>query len=219
MSKLLAIFCLATLLITSCSDNASTNNNTPIFSDDLLPLKVGNEWQYLDSSMYSDEAVVSTAVKRIIRLSDADIHGKQHKAFCQAEYDVNGEVKHQLFFSLDREGLYTYGSYNDPFKLIYRDRLVKLPLVLNQSWNAIYHHFTNLSHTFTHDTCVVKCIGLNENVSVPAGTFSCHKVSYTINDGTIVIDAWKVGVGLVERVMYIDDKLVLRRQLKSYNID
>ncbi|MBX3044181.1 MAG: hypothetical protein KIT33_04105 [Candidatus Kapabacteria bacterium] len=221
MKQLILSLIMLALVLQSCSESTnSSNSGTPAADNNILPLKVGNEWHYQDILIADNETITGESRNVVTRIQDVEIENKLYKAFAIVEYNTNNEAVYQKFISRTSVGIYNFASENDPFNLKYRNLTIKYPSWTNERWDAINHNFTNLSHRFSHDTCSVICLGTKEDIKVPAGDFRCSKYQYEFKNNSKIIEWWAVGAGLV-RYEYYDDKgeIIRKRELKRLIIE
>ena len=202
------------VFLVSCD---SATEPVEIESQLLMPLKVGNEWTYTDTNFEDSKVTVEDFRYLVTRLEDVNIGYKQYKAFVLTGHNSKNEQVVQEFFTCNSIGLYTYGSENDPFNLLYRDLLLKYPVSVNERWNTYYHYFTPTTHRFSHDTCIVECLSIKEQITVPAGTFKCVKYQYTLNTGAKAIENWSESVGMISYQRFdkegkLEESSVLKRR-------
>lgn len=213
---LLLLVAFSMYLLISCEDTVTPE---PPVSRYIMDLKVGNEWVYTDSIFEDNKVIVEDVIVRITRMDDVEIGSKQYKAFVAVTHDNKNEPIIQEFLSTDSYGLYTYGSENDPFKLKYRNLLIKYPTYTNENWKTIYHYFTNLTHRFSHDTCDVVCLSDKVKMTRPSGEFYSVKYRYTLNNKSFAEEHWISPIGIVDYKLFdTTGNLSRRRILKATNV-
>ncbi len=208
------VLVLSTIIFLVSCDEIS--EPAKIESQLLMPLKIGNEWTYTDSVFEESSVKVEDIKYLVTRFDDVNIGYKQYKTFVLTGFNTKNEQVVQEFYSCNSTGLYNYGSENEPFKMLYRDLLLKYPVLVNERWNTYFHYFSPISYRFSHDTCSVECLSIKEQITVPAGNFKCVKYQYTLNTGVKAVEYWSEGVGMISYQRYdaegkLEEVSVLKR--------
>src|SRR5271170_2469731 len=100
MNKL--FFLLAVIFLFSCSKN-NNNSTPPTKSDGLLPLSVGNFWQYIKTSYDSTGATIGTSTDEIDIIGQITVSGTTY--YQQRQTSITNINSASFFINLDSNTL------------------------------------------------------------------------------------------------------------------
>lgn len=207
---LLALVSLA--LVTGCDDETTTadNNNTV---QHLLPLKVGNLWSY-NFYEYNEDGSLRNESTTKISVDDTASHDNWP--------GFRGEVFGKEMIR------YYYGNIEVRYVDYNSDCLVIYPMTVNKPWRSS----TADSGVSKHSERIVTLLSSDEQVTVPAGTFTALHYE-TIRTSQMTKDAkpistldtvsathsyYALNVGLIKQEEFTAHKLVGRYTLYNYKL-
>ena len=172
--SLLFIFAVSaislTLFVSSCKKDSTTEDTpeetptpTPTPSYAVNFLKLNNQWVY-ENTLYG--TVIPPAKTMTVK---QDLGNGVFKITMASTYNYSGyseTITDSSKLAVDADYLYLYDEYSSVDKYKY---LSKSPTLGEQ----FTHSDGGISITYTVDA-------INENVTVPAGTFSCTKIKETM---------------------------------------
>lgn len=182
------------LLIISCSKDKSTN---PSNSEVVVPLTIGNEWIYveLDDDLNIEEWSKQSVIEnRTINLNNQDIDVAVLADYSKDSiYDAWELHNGRNLYKNNSDGLYYYGFIDegengtkDSIYFLEETLKVKYPVNVGDSW--VWQ--SGLEWT---------CIAVDEEISLPAGDFSCIVIRANISheDEWYIYRYYCINVGLV----------------------
>lgn len=200
--------CLFTLLIiltfiTSCD---FLNNEPKKLSGELIPLAVGNYWDY--HRWYISPNIADTIREEIFSEHSFVIEGVEQQVYGYQRYNVaiaNPEIEYQWLRMNDEEGSHIVGGISSTDTLIQKSIYYKYPESVGQSWDffAASYNF-NSSTFFVIDTIAIEVISLNDTFETEFASYkNCYVYRYSeIGQGDGVFH-WhhyiyiKPGIGIV----------------------
>lgn len=142
-------------------------------SDDvLLPLTVGNYWNYKIKHYWEDSVTYSVSKKHVM-----EFEGEVFDAY---EWNREDSDIRWLFTNKD-DGLYLVGGYSDHDIMVHPVLEYKYPAEKDESWQVprmVYNLYEN--RFYFKDTITVTCVDNNKMVSTPAGSFNTHVYMYKL---------------------------------------
>jgi hypothetical protein len=182
MIKFLFLQCLLLLSI-SCSGNSTGNDKDNCLKqgpDVLLPLTVGNYWNYQLQHSWTDsvEYVVSKMLKVQYEGEELNAH-----VWGKKDGDINW-----LYMNRD-EGLYLVGGFTEYDTLIHPVLQYKYPVDKDETWlvpRMVYNIYEN--KFYFKDTLTYTCVDTNFMVTTDAGNFSTYVFLYKLKPAPDVLE-------------------------------
>jgi len=172
---------LLALLIVGCGgdDDDNGNGNGGSYSaSDYFPLAVGWSWTYQDSGTYSIDTS-STEIVAIVEIGEQQYY---------AMTDDDGDTS---YFLIQGGTVYAYDTEIDSNYLI-----IPATFGIGDSWIGMNMDSTDTAEmTITHSWMTQETeVQTTEDITVPAGSFSCLKILSTIE--------WGYQVSMNDSVLY-----------------
>ena len=212
-------FIIISFLFISCiKDDNSVNpeDSTGV----IMPLEVGNEWIYIDSTFSESGSLekVDTSKLAITSKTIINYNGKNIEVFI-FESDQTKNVK--TFLRNEIDGLYIYGGrYFDKDFLLGKSLLCKYPVNVGDIWEQkIYDYNIRDSTFFIWDTLLTTCISINQKLNTSRGELECYVYNYQQNFGNEIYDISYYFVrnqGYVGAINRINGILRFKKTLKTY---
>lgn len=195
---LIVLLVLSISIILSCSDTTEPEPEEKV----ILPLVVGNNWEYeyqqvlfdtyadsLRIYVYKDTVFKEVTYRRIV----------EYEGFLLAVYyyDYSNWEDNSYLYRNEDLGLVSYGRvdeddgeisfYSEPYLI------ALFPAMVGDLWKQ-----------YSSDNYIYECVSINEQVTVPAGTFNCYVYEGTrISDGKLVfIYYYAPNIGLIGYKLY-----------------
>ncbi len=205
LSILLMSLTLALLLI-SCDD---IRDESEIDSQDVLvPLAIGNEWSYIDSSGSTGEVKLLHIGITGSMMADTG-EDEQSEVFFWNWRDLEtGEYSDNVWLHYNgEEGFYTLGGISSTDTLLINCLKIKYPVAVSESWiyPDIEYDYINKEWLVT-DTLEVFCTAVDTLISTPAGDFMCNEVALCII-GTTPSDVYGQRFYFAPNIGYIGFRL------------
>ncbi len=198
MKKLLFFLGIGVFIIFAGCKNNSTE---PANAKEIWPLKVGNNWVLKSHGYDSLGNVTDTINTTFTVISDTTIKGIQLYVIKEV---INSNSNNIYYCNLS-DGFYQYLTYKDSLSLI-----LKYPV--------------SIGETFLSGIDTFQIKSTNEQISVPAGNFSCCHYENTGNSINKTIYYCTPGVGIIKIEAYAKNSqnnfsLILKTELISYKIN
>ncbi len=198
MNSLTVLF-LISFTIISCK----TSTNTPA-SSDLIPLKTGNEWIYQTNS-YDRSGNITTTITDTTTIS-SDLIAQGMTWHYLSPKGIGG------FISNRNNGLWSFDTATQKVILLY-----EYPSFSGNSYVAEYDSVSyNLGGKSIFQISI-KIISTNEEVSTPAGVFSCYHFQYEADDTQQHGDVTSIGIYAQDVYIAPDIGLVMVTEPKYTN--
>lgn len=171
---LFTVLVLTVVVFCSCSKK---NGQGPAYMGNsvIMPLKVGNYWEFIDSA-FSDKKVVSVDTTRITITNSKNItyQGKSYHVFFWT-WNVVGIQNMSMFVSNESDGLYFFGGTNGKEDFILTKSLnYKYPVKAGETWDCFNIGYFPFDSTFAIlDTSQIECVSINTLFRTNAGEFTC----------------------------------------------
>ena len=223
---LIVLLALSISIIFSCSDTTEPEPEEQV----IMPLVIGNTWEYeyqevllwvyndsLHIDVYKDTVFNEVTYRRIV----------EYEGFLLAVYyyDYSSWGDHSYLYRNEDLGLVSYGSvdeddgeisfYSEPYLI------ALFPAMVGDLWKQ-----------YSSDNYIYECVEINEQVTVPAGTFNCYVYEGTrISDGELVhIYYYAPNIGLIGYKLYrgesyqgyeipLEYQCYWRQKLLSYSLN
>jgi hypothetical protein len=207
---------IVALFIAGCKkDDATTAPESPAHV--IMPLAVGKEWHYADTSFgQSGSSTVTYNTLAIVGSSEVQYQGSPVQLYHYNWQPPSPQVGKMLVCN-DAAGLCSYGALTAiGTTILGKDLMVKYPAVVGDNWRrAGLRIYTNGSVTAS-DTITITCVATNETLVTPAGTFHCYVYSYQNLDTTVQIESrnyYAVDIGSVGYTRVENGVLTFKRVL------
>ncbi|MAT38716.1 MAG: hypothetical protein CL946_03840 [Ectothiorhodospiraceae bacterium] len=196
MKKAIPFLILAALLIGCSEDNTTQPTPEP---EPIQPITAGNYWTF-DIELYDDDSVLIARSFDSISISGPEfIEGVAWFGYGVQKKLRTDEMGLHIR-RLNREGLW-----------------LKYPASVGETYLTRDVEFTN-----TVDTLRAELVSVDEEISVPAGTFTCYRYTFTdVGREVVVYDHYYApGIGpvLLLKKNPFDGTLIVQR-LASYQIE
>ncbi len=207
MKKLFALI-LLTIFVNSCGDNGTNPTDTSV----LMPLKIGNSWEYIDCIYHSDNKIETIEytlnIDSQIEVNNQTyfqlnlINSQSNNIYFVKSYHQNKQDGHYILYDLDDLNSMNFLKYPT----------IRQELIYQNEWQKF----------FTEDVDAI--------IEVKAGKFKCIKyVLNSYNDYNVLYKIlnfyYSPGVGLIlNEVLDLDKekgifKLAMKTELKSYKLN
>lgn len=201
------------LIAAGCGGGGGDSNDS--VSNSYLPMQVGNSWEY-QMTLAPGIVPVQEQSNQLFDYHEtitgiANHDGTDYFIF-RSVREANDEYPQRAWQQIRRQDDEAiYARVGDP---AYDLPVLMLPPREGDSWADPY---------FPEATFTVAAVG--EQVTVPAGTFSCVRVEQTYEtpvEGGAVVETTKVwfarGVGVVKEEAWDDDAVNMRNELTDYTV-
>jgi hypothetical protein len=169
------VLILVVALLGSCKKK-NDGEPAPTGHSAIMPLTVGNYWEFIDST-FSNNKVVSVDTTRISIINSKNItyQGKSYHVYFW-NWDVVGIANMSFFASNESDGLYFFGGTNGKEDFIMTKSLnYKFPVQVGETWDCIDVGYSPSDSTFEIlDTLQIECVSINTAFKTHAGEFSCY---------------------------------------------
>lgn len=224
---LIVLLALSISMIFSCSDTTEPEPEEQV----IMPLVIGNTWEYeyqevwfgiyadsLRINVYKDTVFKEVTYRRIV----------EYEGFLLAVYYYGVSIWEEDYFYLYRNedlGLICYGDVDEDdgeISFYSEPHLIALfPAEVGDLWKQ-----------YSNSPYIYECVAINEQVTVPAGTFNCYVYEGArISDGELVfIYYYALNIGLIGYKRYrgesyegyeipIEYQCFWERKLLSYSLN
>ena len=181
MKKLIMLLIMGTMFLTNCKENSTDPSGDSV----LWPFAVGNYWYFANYSYITSDP-------------DTKEYFDTLKLIVEEEIVVENETWYKMnlgdnLFKNDENGVWLLDpDEDDQYLLENKTMILKYPSQVGDKWQEI------------NDGSKYETIGLNEQVNVEAGTFSClHFVAMNPYD-----DDYRTHLYFSPNVGYIKNKMI-----------
>jgi hypothetical protein len=151
-------------------------------SDVILPLAVGNYWEFIDSTFSNDTLfVVDTSKLGITGKLNIEYQGNNYEVFYWNWFDMNVNPpqpqSNKWLIRNEQDGLWEYGMLNDTDTLLLQNLSFKFPANIGDNWSIMAYFVTDTSIS-VGDTLIRECLDTDKEFITPSGTFQCYVYQY-----------------------------------------
>ncbi|MFA5668205.1 MAG: hypothetical protein WC967_03105 [Balneolaceae bacterium] len=173
------IFLCAVTLFASCS---LFNNDQGKPTGELIPLAVGNYWDY--HRWYISPNIADTIREEILSEHLFEIDGVETKVYGYQRYhssNTHPEINYQWFRMNNEEGSHFAGGFSDADTLIQKNIVYKYPQAVGQVWDYFGISYNFEERTFSiKDTIAIEVISLNDTFETEFGKYKgCYVYRYS----------------------------------------
>ena len=202
-SALCFVFIAIAILISNCSETTEPENP----SAGIIPLKVGNSWNYKLTSYDSSGSISYIENQNSTIIKDTSISNYTWYAY--------NDVPNGIWFTNKSDGYWAFIKANTGS-------------IINDTLIFVYKYPTNVGDIYGDPASPMVVMAINKFLSVPAGTFNViHIVSTSVDTTNYLIDSFELfiapQVGII-KTMQIGRKpngdkfIVYKRELESYEL-
>ena len=151
-------------------------------NDVIVPLAVGNYWEYIDSTFFNDTLfVVDTAKLGITGKINIEYQGNNYDVFYWNWFNTNINPPQpeptKWLIRNQADGLWEYGMLNDTDTLLLQNLSLKFPVNIGDTWPIMAYSITDTNISVS-DTLTMECLDIDKEYITPSGTFQCYVYKY-----------------------------------------
>lgn len=158
------------------------NNEQKIVSGELMPLAVGNYWDY--HRWYISPNIADTIREEVLSEHTFSLDGIEQKVYGYQRFNTaieNPEIDYQWFRMNDEEGSHLAGGISAVDTLIQQNIVYKYPEDEGQMWDysGISYNFESGNFSIT-DTISIEVVSLNDTFETEFGSYKgCYVYRYS----------------------------------------
>lgn len=187
--------------LTSCD---LFNNDPKNLPGELIPLAVGNYWEY--ETTYLD-VLKDTIRYEVTAEVEVPVGDTSYTAFAGNYLPLPPDLEpHYWLRRNGKNGLYMMGGISETDTLFMNGVLYKLPSEIGETIQSPQVSFSyDRLEFYRSDTLSITLIDDNREIVTPAGKFECYVYSFTLSAGDDVAERlayyiyYSLGVGLVKQ--------------------
>lgn len=224
--RISVIFLLPVLLMAGCG--LLDSDDSQILSGELMPLEVGNWWEYQINRPLRTNSPPDTVREVVSRAVTVEINGQSYTAFgWNADIDFSPLPEYQWLSRNGEDGLYKMGGIAGTDTLFINEISYKLKAEVGDSWQMTQVSFSRSDLEFyISDTLQVTLMDTDRVVETPAGTFRCYVYHFDVSMGYDVAERfdyfmfYSPGVGMIlqEERGQSDNRLISELVLIGYQV-
>lgn len=218
---LLIIVVLSVLLLSCEKDNgplASSPFRQMNFNENIIPLAVGNQWVYIDST-FGGSIYVDSTCYCIIDKGVVEYQSRSYRVFYRAVLDYATLEFSDLswLFANTSDGINCFGGVNSQGNsFLTKTLFLKYPVNVGDTWNELSICYRD-NEFWICDTIARTVVSVDELFMTPAGNFHCCVYSRLFENDT-VLDYYSVNIGHVGQIIKHEGNIYQKSVLKSYKI-
>jgi hypothetical protein len=148
----------------------------------IVPLTVGNHWEFIDSTFYNDTLlVVDTSKFGITGKQIIEYEGNNYEVYYWTWYNMYTNPPEpqttKWLVRNEQDGFWQYGLLNDADTLLLQNLFLKFPSSIGDSW-PVFAYVTTDTSINVGDTLLMECADNNGEYITPIGTFQCYVYHY-----------------------------------------
>lgn len=221
---LVLLLILLASILSGCNPTSGEYKNKP--PGELMPLQVGNWWEYELTYLSSSNDTVRFEIDRAVNFM---IEDEYYTAFAFNQVPFPPETPEYYWLRRNGEaGMYQMGGISETDTLFKNDLLYPYPGEIGDSLKLpeIFFSRQNLNF-FLSDTLHITLVDINREVVTPAGMFTCHVYNFKKSAGDDVLEEldyylfYSPGVGLIkqEERGESDQRIISKLELLSYEVN
>ena len=153
-------------------------------SNVIVPLTVGNYWEYIDSTFYNDTLfVVDTSKLGITGELNIEYQGNNYDVFYWNWFNTNTippqPEPNKWLIRNEADGLWEYGMLINTDTLLLQNLNLKFPANIGDSWPIMAYFVTDTSIS-VGDTLTMECLDTDKEYTTPSGNFQCYVYQYQL---------------------------------------
>ena len=229
---LILIIWLLLFFFAGCKKSPVNDNNVeePEF---LVPLDVGNYWEYIGYTFSGDDIIEGLTDSFRVEITDkmtVNYEGESYDAAVQSIFypvwNQEPDIIKWLYWN-GENGLYLLGGISQTDMLIKKILYFNYPVEVGEEWMYPRPVFDMLNlEFFIYDTLTITCVGKNEPFETRAGTFKCYVYKYTRISSDDAVFIWDYyfyyapGIGQVGSIIRDEIAHVIKYKqvLIKYNV-
>jgi hypothetical protein len=227
--RLMFLF-IITILVSSCEKKGNDTITGVInTSSTIVPLVVGNQWEYIDSTFSTTGPPhVDSSKLGITGKISISYQGQSVEVFYWNWYDnkTNHPQDYKWLGKSESDGYYVYGGASSKgVYVLTRALSQKYPLSVGDTWMRPNVTARADSTFYIADTSLYRCVSVNQELKTAAGTFSACVYTYqrtrTVGSVVTVIDTYLYYVPSIGYVSLLEKQngvITYRKLLRSYRV-
>ncbi len=220
---------LFALLLAACQKNTNPLDSTSNAAATIMPLVVGNQWTYIDSSFSSTGTLLLRDSSKLAITGTTTIQygGASTQVYHWNWLNVRTGVADdwRWLTRVESDGRYMFGGMSSKGTFVLVKTLSeKFPVSVGESWQR-YNIVARTDSTFrVQDTLLVRCTALDEPFNTLVGTLKCVVYYYQQRPVTSTAyprDTWLYyapNIGYVGLIGRENGVLVFKKTLISYQL-
>ncbi len=241
--KNLILTLLLLAIFASCSKKKEDSSDTPATENQvLMPFKVGNYWEYIDSIFNNGVfSGLDTTRLTITNSKSITFEGKSLEVFYWTWDAASGQVI-SWFVRNDSDGLCFYGGTNGHEDFIIAKCLTwKYPVNTGDSWETTHIAYNSYPDSVFNiiDTSQTECLSTSTLFRTMSGELKCifykdvpnsAKMTETSPDGIFgsavqdrtlkeILAYYKPGLGFIGYIQKIDGVIRIKKTLSTYKLN
>jgi len=220
----------------SCSKKSEQSNNSVI-----IPLKVGNYWEFIDSSFNNSVFTYSDTSRLTISGSQTiSFNGTNYQVFLWT-WNIPYFQNSSYFVSNESNGLYIYGGTNGHRDFVLSKSLSnKFPVNAGELWYHSELGYKGIdSSIYIIDTVQVQCISINSAFNSKKGIINCYSYQFirtiprslrpilaelsgfkdTGDFSTVNTTYFNPNIGYIGSIQTINGIITFKKTLLSYHLN
>lgn len=177
-------FMIISIFILGCNKNDNPVNPDENNIGVIMPLTVGNQWTYIDSTFDENGFLTSVDSSKLGITGKTNIiyNGQSLEVFYWnwIDPDNNQPDDGKWLCRNETEGLYFYGGrFLDSNFVLGKTLSRKYPVNIGDTWEEINYTYSTVDSSFRiADTSLITCISVNEKFNTIIGEFECYVYNY-----------------------------------------
>jgi hypothetical protein len=218
-----AVLCVCAISLSALLMNCSDEDSPVLPAHDpvIMPLAVGNVWNYADTVTGPVSAVFSSSMS-VTGDTVITHESREYDVFTVEHYDTYNQMPTTWFYRNDELGLWEFGTACGMDSLYYMQMNAAYPVEIGYEWVKGWFQCDPNDYVTGYPPGDARYIAKDSVYTTPAGTFEC-RVYHSEHDmmifGTFDIYTFYVpDVGMVAREIH-SDMLTWKSVLVDYDLD
>jgi len=227
MKKIFTISVICILSMIGCEKKDNPTEPDDKAADTIMPLKVGNFWNFVDSTFADDGTFLSEDYSKL-SISGKELinyNGKQIEMFYWNWYDMDEYIPRDAKWLVTNEsnGLNFYGGKYLNANFVFTKTLsIKFPVAAGEIWQKINYSYSSEEQSFyISDTSDITCVSVNQNFQTGSGKFSCYVYHYKSNSFYGPSDTYvyyAVNIGYVGLITKYNNTIIYKKTMTGYSL-